>query len=105
MDIEAFRNSLAQEAPADGLSLALQALWWGAKPDWERAHAAAQQDEGNSACDWVHAYLHRIEGDEGNARTWYRRARQPWPVQPPEQEWTAIVEVLLQDGPVAPASK
>ena len=104
MDIEAFRSSLAQESPPDGLGLALQALWWAGKPDWERAHGTAQQDEGNPACDWVHAYLHRIEGDESNARYWYRRARQPWPSEAPAREWAAIAGALLQDGPEA-ASK
>nr|WP_321985615.1 hypothetical protein [uncultured Lichenicoccus sp.] len=104
MDIEVFRSSLAEPAPPDWFSLALQALWWAGKPDWQRAHAAVQQDEGNSACDWVHAHLHRVERDEGNARYWYRRARQPFPTQPAAQEWSTIVEALLQDAPAA-ASK
>ncbi len=101
MDIEAFRSSLAQGTPPEGLSLALQALWWAGKPDWDRAHGAAQQDEGNGACDWVHAYLHRVEGDEANARYWYRRAGQSVPTQTLEQEWVAITATLLQGAPEA----
>ncbi|TLU72952.1 hypothetical protein [Lichenicoccus roseus] len=99
MDIESFKASLAEDAPPPASSLALQALWWAGRQDWDRAHGVAQQDEGNPACDWVHAYLHRVEGDEGNARYWYRRARQPWPTQPPEQEWDAIgTELLTRTG-------
>jgi hypothetical protein len=52
---------------------ALYALWLEAKGDWDGAHAAAQRD-GDKAGDWVHAYLHRVEGDAGNAGYWYARA-------------------------------
>jgi hypothetical protein len=55
---------------------ALHALWWEARGDWEAAHGAAQRagDAGDRAGDWVHAYLHRVEGDAGNAAYWYARA-------------------------------
>ena len=60
------------EAPPASLHLALKALWWDAKGDWNKAHECAQGDEGDPSCDWVHAYLHRKEGDASNAGYWYR---------------------------------
>lgn len=76
MNATHFRESLAGAEPPAGLRLALAGLWWDAKGDWARAHAAAQQDEGPAGA-WVHAYLHRKEGDLANAGYWYRRAGQP----------------------------
>lgn len=77
-------------APADP---ALAALWWAARDDWEQAHAAAQSDPGPAAA-WVHAYLHRVEGDEENARYWYALAKQPAASGPLDAEWDAIATVL-----------
>jgi hypothetical protein len=94
MDLAAFRASLAAAAPPDGLGLAEQALWWDAKGDWDRAHALAQADEGGAG-DWVHAYLHRKEGDAGNAGYWYRRAGKPANPTPLDEEWAAIAAALL----------
>lgn len=94
MDLAAFRASLATAAPPPDLSPALQALWWDAKGDWERAHEHAQNDEGGAG-DWVHAYLHRKEGDAGNAAYWYRRARKPLGAGPLDEEWRAIAAALL----------
>ena len=87
----AFRR---QAAGAD-LGLALTALWWDGKGDWKEAHEQAQQDEGNPACDWVHAYLHRKEGDVSNARYWYRQAGKPAAAGALEQEWSEIVQALI----------
>ena len=95
MDLEAFRESLRFEQPPAGLSLALQALWWDAHSDWIKAHEHAQRDEGPEGA-WVHAYLHRKEGDLGNAGYWYRRAQRRTAIGPLEQEWQEIVEALLQ---------
>jgi hypothetical protein len=69
MTSEAFRDSLREEAPPVGLDFALAGLWWDAKGDWTKAHESAQQDEGVSG-SWVHAYLHRKEGDTSNAAYW-----------------------------------
>ena len=96
MDLAAFRASLAAAAPPEGLGPALQALWWDAKGDWDRAHALAQADEGGAG-DWVHAYLHRKEGDAGNAGYWYRRAGKPASRAPLAEEWAAIAAALLGD--------
>jgi len=69
-------------------------LWHAAKGDWKAAHelAQAQQDRDGA---WVHAYLHRQEGDEANAAYWYRRAQKPVASSPLEGEWEAIVQALL----------
>ena len=95
--LSAFRASLAAVAPPPGLSRALCALWLDAKGDWDGAHEAAQADEGGPG-DWVHAYLHRKEGDAGNAAYWYRRAGKPVCPTSLEEEWAAIAEALLQQN-------
>jgi hypothetical protein len=94
MQPSAFRASLAAPVPPPGLTAALAALWWDARGDWQRAHEAAMRDEGTDAA-WVHAYLHRKEGDRSNAGYWYRRAGQPMPDGPLEAEWEAIAAALL----------
>ena len=91
-----FRASLADSAPASGLEPPLAALWWAAKGDWDRAHRIVQ-DEGSAEAAWVHAYLHRVEGDLPNARYWYRQAQRPVASQPLAAEWDVIAEVLLQE--------
>jgi hypothetical protein len=93
MTLDEFRQSLsALKHPR--LSLALTGLWWDAKGDWARAHESAQQDEGPDG-SWVHAYLHRKEGDLGNAGYWYRRSGRPPSREPLDEEWLAIVTDLL----------
>ncbi|WP_166294444.1 MULTISPECIES: hypothetical protein [unclassified Bradyrhizobium] len=88
-----FRASLADAAPDAALSPQLAALWWAKKGDWHRAHGIVQ-DEGDANSAWVHAYLHRVEGDLGNAGYWYRRAGQPIATDTVEAEWERIVSVL-----------
>ena len=94
MDLAAFRASLAADAPPPDLGLALKALWLDAKGDWNGAHDSAQADEGGAG-DWVHAYLHRKEGDSWNAGYWYRRARKPVSQAPLDEEWREIAAALL----------
>jgi hypothetical protein len=94
MQLQDFRNSLEADAPPAGLSPAMQALWWDAKQAWGKAHDCAQQDEGRDAA-WVHAYLHRKEGDRGNALYWYGRARRPACEGSLPEEWTEIATALL----------
>jgi hypothetical protein len=101
MDLAAFRASLTLSSPPLNLSPALQALWLEARGDWDGAHDSAQADEGGAG-DWVHAYLHRKEGDSGNAAYWYRRARKPVCRTSVDDEWAAIAsELLKQEGGVA----
>ena len=76
------------------MSPALRALWLDARGDWDGAHEAAQADEGGDG-DWVHAYLHRKEGDAGNAAYWYRRAGKPVCRTSLDEEWEAIASALL----------
>ena len=82
---------------SDGKAFAgpLLALWWDARGDWEKAHAVAQDVDGADGA-WVHAYLHRKEGDVSNAGYWYRRARQPVAQGDLRAEWEAMVRVLLE---------
>ena len=98
MHIAAFEASISEESPPEGLSAPLQALWWDAKGDWDRAHDCAQaQDDAAGAA--VHAYLHRKEGDLANAGYWYRRAGRPVAKEPLAQEWDALAAALLAAGP------
>jgi hypothetical protein len=90
-----FKSSLSGAAPAPGISPPLAALWWAAKGGWDKAHAIVQDEEGVDAA-WVHAYLHRVEDDLGNAGYWYRRAGKPVAAGPVEVEWDKIVSALLQ---------
>jgi hypothetical protein len=94
MNLAAFRATLADAAPPPGLSLALAALWWDAKGDWDRAHGCAQ-DQHDAAGAAVHAYLHREEGDLGNAGYWYRRAGRPVASGALAPEWAALAAELL----------
>ena len=94
MDLAEFRTSLTQALPPEGLSFALQTLWWDAKGDWDRAHECAQKDEGRTGSS-VHAYLHRKEGDLRNAGYWYNRAGRAPAAGTLEQEWEALAGELL----------
>ena len=98
MTLEEFNRSIATDAvPPDGLGLAVQSLWWDAKGDWEKAHRLAQEDP-NPNATWVHAYLHRREGDETNAAYWYAKAVKPMATGPFSTERDHIVATLLADA-------
>jgi hypothetical protein len=94
MTTEEFQRSLSTDAPPASLTPALTALWWDAKGNWERAHSFAQDDEGSEGA-WVHAYLHRKEGDRGNAGYWYRRAGKSFCEKSLPEEWLSITRELL----------
>ena len=94
MTIDQFRESLREASPPAGLDRALAGLWWDAKGEWAKAHESAQQDEG-PAGSWVHAYLHRKQGDVSNAGYWYARARRSPARSGLEQEWLEITRSLL----------
>ena len=97
MDFETFKASINHDAPPQGIDDALQALWRQAKGDWHKAHRLAQaQDDQNGA--WVHAYLHRLEGDNGNAGYWYRRAGKPHSSARLDDEWEEIASALLHEA-------
>jgi hypothetical protein len=89
-----FRASLSADAPAAQLDAPLAALWWAARGQWDEAHKIVQDEETADAA-WVHAYLHRVEGDLGNAGYWYRRAHKPVAQDALKTEWERIVSALL----------
>ena len=94
-----FERSLDQEEPPQAFDPALRALWFATKGDWDRAHACAQEGEGDRGCDLVHAHLHRAEGDLSNAGYWYRRAGAPVSTDPFPQERRLILSQLLSRPP------
>jgi hypothetical protein len=97
MTIEDFKRSLGSNEPPADLTPALAGLWWDARGDWDRAHSCAQDDEGNDGA-WVHAYLHRKEGDRGNAGYWYRKAGKSFCEKSLPEEWLSITQELLSAG-------
>jgi hypothetical protein len=92
-----FKASLADTAPPASCTPALAALWWAAKGDWDAAHKIVQ-DESTREAAWVHAYLHRVEGDLGNAGYWYRQAGQPVAKGALDAEWERIASALTEGG-------
>lgn len=94
MQLDEFVDSLGQDQPDSTLPTLLQALWHDAHGDWDRAHKLTQKQDSTDAA-WVHAYLHRKEGDLGNARYWYRRSGHEEPVVSLQEEWRAIAAALI----------
>jgi hypothetical protein len=94
MTLEQFRSTLSEDSAPKGLSPALRAMWEDAKGNWSAAHSIAQDIEDQTG-SWIHAYLHRKEGDPGNAGYWYRRAGKPAALDTLEEEWARIVTALL----------
>lgn len=92
--LDDFTLVLKQPAPPEAMVPALVALWHDGRGDWEEAHGVAQ-DIHDETGSWVHAYLHRKEGDIGNARYWYSRAGVPAASGSLDDEWRAIVMALL----------
>ncbi len=98
MDLVAFRATMSEASPPDGLSPSLEALWRAGNGAWDAAHGIVQTagEGGDADADWVHAYLHRVEGDLGNAGYWYRRAGRPVASGSLDDEWAVIVTDLLR---------
>ena len=94
MTPEAFKLSLSAIQPTAGMNEHLQALWYDAKGQWETAHNIIQ-DITDRQAEWIHAYLHRKEGDSWNADYWYNRAGRMRPSCSLEEEWTTILQDLL----------
>ena len=92
-----FEEFIAAVAPPAGIGPALAALWHDAHGDWAKAHGLSQEDQGATG-SWVHAYLHRKEGDLANARYWYARAGRTPPANTVtlDAEREAIARELLQ---------
>lgn len=94
MTLQDFQAGLASGAPPAGLSPPLLALWHDGRGDWDAAHRVAQDVESPDG-SWIHAYLHRKEGDAGNAAYWYQRAGKPVFTASLDEEWRDIVTALL----------
>lgn len=92
-------SATADSSSPPDLSKALVALWHDRRGDWNTAHDLAQAAGGNDGA-WVHAYLHRKEGDESNARYWYRLANRPEATDSLNDEWQKIVRSLLDKNKV-----
>jgi hypothetical protein len=92
--LKEFKASISRSDPPDALSRALQSLWWMEKGDWNRGHGLIDDAEGIDEC-WVHAHLHRVEGDLANAGYWYRRAQKPVSTSALEAERAEIIAALL----------
>lgn len=97
MTFAAFKDSLNNDTPPAGLRPVLEAMWWDGKGDWNRSHDVAQEVPGAEG-SWVHAYLHRKEGDKGNAAYWYARAGKTMPGVSLDVEWEQIVAALLREN-------
>lgn len=95
MNFEQFVATLSDGTPPAAVSTVLQALWYDASGDWDKAHDLAQEENSKEGA-WVHAYLHRKEGDRWNAGYWYNRAGKVMPEVSLEQEWADIVRILLK---------
>ena len=86
-----FKSSLTDSNPPEGLSRYLLSLWYDGHGDWDRSHSIAQDIEDDQGA-WIHAYLHRKEGDEWNAGYWYRRAGRSYYVGSLDDEWDDLVK-------------
>jgi hypothetical protein len=100
MTLDELKRSLSRPKPPAGLAPALRALWWAAKDDWDTAHKIVM-DEAGADCAWVHAYLHRAEGDLANAQYWYGQAGRPAATCSLDAEWQAIVGALVASASTA----
>lgn len=94
MTLADFENTLTWKNPPKDIAPLLAALWHERQGDWKSAHNIAQDDHTQDG-SWVHAYLHRVEGDQGNASYWYRRAGKPVPQVSADEEWRQLVTALL----------
>ena len=94
MELSAFKASLLNSDPPQNASAYLQALWYDAKGKWDKAHKLIQ-DVDDKKASWIHAFLHRKEGDTANADYWYRRAGKQIPDVSLEEEWRRIVTALI----------
>lgn len=94
MNFQLFKFSITNDAPPAGLAPEVEALWRDANGGWEAAHSLVQDRESTESA-WVHAYLHRKEGDLSNAGYWYRRAGMPVHQGTLTEEWEQIVRALL----------
>ena len=94
MTFTEFKSTLIESSAPKGLSVELEALWYDGKGDWNRSHEVIQDINSKNAA-WIHAYLHRKEGDSGNAQYWYSRAGKNMPNVNLDKEWESLVNHFL----------
>ena len=94
MNLSVFKETLSGSEPPQNVSVYLKTLWYDAKGEWDKAHKLIQDFEDRNA-SWIHAYLHRKEGDTGNADYWYSRAGKKRPSVSLDEEWEEIVTALI----------
>jgi hypothetical protein len=95
MTYDEFISSLSSDQPPEKISEVLKALWYDGKKNWDGSHNIAQEID-NTEGSWVHAYLHRKEGDLSNARYWYSRAGKSEPRMSLKEEWTTLVRHFIE---------
>ncbi|APQ19176.1 hypothetical protein [Maribacter hydrothermalis] len=89
-----FEKSLELSQVPEEWTDGLKAAWYDAKGDWESSHNIAQ-DMHNTLGSWLHAYLHRKEGDRFNAGYWYRLAKKEYPTITLDEELKSIVDYII----------
>ena len=94
MNLQQLKESIDENKIPDDLSVYLKALWYDTKGNWDEAHQIIQ-DVPDKNASWIHAYLHRKEGDISNADYWYRRAGKTRPAGSLGKEWEEIVTALI----------
>jgi len=97
MNFQDFRDSLNFDIAPQSYSAYLLALWYDGKGDWKSAHEIAQDISGWEG-SWIHAFLHRKEGEQWNANYWYQRAGKPMPSISLDKEWQELVEFFIHYG-------
>src|SRR5687768_12069320 len=97
MTYDEFISSLSSSNPPEKITDVLKALWYDGKNEWENSHNVAQEINDKNG-SWVHAYLHRKEGDISNARYWYSRAGKTEPQVPLKEEWESLVKHFIQQA-------
>lgn len=97
MKYDQFMASLTQNYPPAGATPAQRVLWHAYRGEWDRAHDIAQDMPGSDG-SWLHAYLHRVEGDQANADYWYRRAQRTPAQTSIEEEWDALARHFTRMG-------
>ena len=93
MTFDEFKKLVFEDAVARELTKPLQALLEDARGDWDRAHQIAQSISSWEGA-WIHAYLHRKEGDLGNSSYWYRRAGKAMPEYGLQREWSELYDYI-----------
>ena len=99
-DVANFLASLQLKEPPASFTAPLQAIWHGLRGEWDLAHELVQAGPDRDSA-WVHAWLHRIEGDFSNARYWYGRAGKEMPAVATGEEGAAMAAALLRQSPTA----